>query len=121
MKQTLRSRAFWLPFVITFMITVSFFAWELGYFNGVLLSPPRTPASQAEIMYIALLVILLSLNAGLVFWQNRHGSCPVGVKRASSIAGFLGALTLICPACMLLPASLIGVGFFFVFIGPYIP
>lgn len=107
--------------MVSLVITGTFFAWELGYFQMILPSFPRPPALLWELAFTGILGVLISLNAGLAVWQSKHGSCPVGVKSASGIAGIVGALTLICPACILLPASLIGFGFFFAFIGPYLP
>lgn len=121
MNRVLRSSSFWLPFGVSMLVTGVFFVWELGYLHAYLPTIMRPPALPWEIAFTAILCLLLSLNAGLAVWQSRHGSCPVGVKSASGIAGIVGAFTLICPACILLPASLIGVGFFFAFIGPYLP
>lgn len=121
MNRVLRSPAFWLPFAVSAAVTGSFFAWELGFFQAYLPGIPRPPALLWELVFTGILGLLLSLNAGLAVWQSRYGSCPVGVKSASGIAGIVGAVTLICPACILLPASLIGIGFFFAFIGPYLP
>lgn len=120
MLRVLRSPSFWVPFVISALVTGAFFAWELGFFQAYLPGFPRPPALLWELVFTVLLGTLLSLNAGLAVWQSRHGSCPVGAKSASGIAGIVGAFTLICPACILLPASLIGLGFFFAFIGPYL-
>lgn len=106
---------------MTAVIAVLFFAWELGALRQVLPSFPRPPALPWEIMFTGMLGFMLSINVGLIGWQRRYGHCPRGVKRVSGFAGAVGAITLICPACILLPASLIGVGFFFVFIGPYLP
>lgn len=49
------------------------------------------------------------------------GSCPMGIKSATGIAGVLGAVTLICPVCIVLPASLLGLGFVLTFLAPFLP
>ncbi len=121
MNRVLRSPAFWLPFTVSLVLSGGFFLWELGYFQGFLPSLLRPQASAAELLFTAALALLLSFNAGLVVWQSRYGHCPLGVKRASSVAGAIGALTLICPACVLLPASLIGASFFFAYVSPFLP
>lgn len=120
MKRLLYSPSFWVPFVVTLVITDLFFLWELGYIR-FLPFLPRPAAYLWEILFTGTLGSLLSLNTGLIVWQSKYGKCPIGVKRASGAAGVIGALTLICPACVLLPASLIGIGFFFVAITPYLP
>jgi hypothetical protein len=102
MNRVLRSPAFWLPFIVTLILTVPFFAWELGVFQGILLTPPRPQATQWEFLFTGAIAFLLALNAGLLVWESRYGSCPRGTKRATSIAGVIGAITLICPACLLL-------------------
>jgi hypothetical protein len=43
-------------------------------------------------------------------YQGKHGSCPIGAKRASKIGGTIGALALVCPACIAVPLSIAGVG-----------
>jgi hypothetical protein len=121
MFRVLRSSSFWIPFLISLVITGTFFAWELGFFLHIVPSFPRPGALPWELTFTGLLGFLMSLNAGLAVWQSRYGHCPIGVKRASGVAVLLGAFTLICPVCVLLPASLIGIGFFFAFLGPFLP
>lgn len=121
MNRVLRSPSFWIPFALSAVVTGSFFAWELGFFQAFLPTLLRPPVLLWELIFTLILSLLISLNAGLAIWQSRNGSCPTGVKGASGIASIIGAITLICPACILLPASLIGFGFFFAFIGPYLP
>lgn len=121
MKRILRSQHFWLPFIITLVVTVPFFAWELGLFEGILPTPPRPQAPDWEILFSGMIAFLLSLDAGLVIWESRFGSCPRGVKRATSVAGVIGAITLLCPACLLLPASIIGISVVFGFLAPFLP
>lgn len=113
MKRALRSSVFWIPFVIAFLLAELFFAWELGYFINYLPSYPRPYATHGEVIFTGIIGLLLAINIGLIFWQRRFGHCPIGVKRLSGLAGVLGAFTLICPLCVLLPASFVGVGFFF--------
>lgn len=106
----LQSSLFWVPFAVTLILAGLFFAWELGVFIAYLPSVARPSVLFSEYLFTASLSLLLALDVGLVAWQSRFGSCPRGVKRASGIATALGALTLICPLCVLLPASFIGVG-----------
>jgi hypothetical protein len=118
----LRSHLFWIPFAVTLIIAGLFFAWELGVFIGTLPTiAPRPSILPSEFAFTAGLSFLLALNVGLVVWQSRFGSCPRGVKRASSIATAIGALSLICPVCVLLPASLVSVGFIFGVLMPFMP
>lgn len=121
MLRVLSSRSFLLPFAITLVSTGLFFAWELGYFQNLLPSLPPPPALPSERLFTVALTLLLSLDAGLVGWQFAHGSCPTGVRRATGTAGVLGALSLLCPACLLLPASVLGIGVFFSFLAPFLP
>jgi hypothetical protein len=118
----LQSRLFWIPFAVTLIVAGLFFAWELGVFIQFLPTiAPRPSVLPSEFAFTASLSFLLALNVGLVVWQSRFGSCPRGVKRASSIATAIGALSLICPVCVLLPASLVSVGFIFGALMPFMP
>ena len=65
--------------------------------------------------------LLLSFTTGLAVWHTRNGSCPLSVKSATGVAGVLGAITLICPICIVLPASLLGLGFTLAFLAPFLP
>ncbi len=121
MLRALRSPSFWIPFCISLVITGTFFAWELGFFLNIVPSFPRPSALPWELAFTAILGLLMSVNAGLAVWQSRYGTCPIGVKRASGAAVLLGAFTLICPVCVLLPVSLAGLGFFFAFLSPFLP
>jgi hypothetical protein len=120
MNRLFRSPAFWLPFIVCLAVTGTFFAWELDYLP-FLPSLIRPEATGPEIFFTGMLALLLSLNAGLILWQSKYGHCPRGSKRASGAAGIIGAITLICPACVLLPASLIGAGFFLAYVSPFLP
>lgn len=98
-----------------------FFAWELGH-----LSPPlplllRPEATVTEIIFSVALSVLIALNAGLFTWRRRMGSCPVGVRRATGTAGLLGAIALLCPVCLALPATFLGLGFTFAVLTPFVP
>ncbi len=106
----LQSSSFWIPFIVTLVIAALFFAWELGVFIQYLPSFPRPSVLLSEFAFTATLSVLLAFDIGLAVWHSRFGSCPRGVKRVSGFATVLGALTLICPLCILLPTSLIGVG-----------
>lgn len=82
---------------------------------------PRAPVSGGERWFTLGLIFLLSLNAGLVHWRKNCGTCPVGVRRATGIGGAVGAMALLCPACLLLPVSLLGVSVSLAFLAPFLP
>lgn len=117
----LQSPAFWAPFLVSFLVTGTLFAWELGFLHGYIRSLPRIPATQIDILFTVILGLLLSLSIGLMGWNMKNGSCPAGVKNASGVAGVLGAVTLLCPVCLVLPGSLLGVGFLFSVLTPFLP
>ncbi|MBM3231427.1 hypothetical protein FJZ28_03820 [Candidatus Peregrinibacteria bacterium] len=98
-----------------------FFAWELGAFRTIVWSLSRPPPTSWDILYTVLIIVLLSLAAGLVGYRRKKGTCPVGARNASSIAGALGVITLLCPVCLLLPATLFGIGFSLALLAPYLP
>jgi hypothetical protein len=106
----LQSATFWIPFCITLVLAALFFAWELGVFINYLPSFPRPSVLFSEFIFTATISLLLAFDIALAIWQSRFGSCPRGVKRASTVATAIGALTLICPACVLLPVSFLSVG-----------
>lgn len=121
MKRVLRSKHFWIGFVTAAVLTGLFFAWELGMLDEILPTIPRSPALANEWWFTLLLSLLLSLNAGLITYHTKEGTCPIGTKSASGVAGILGAFTLICPVCIVLPASLFSVGVFFSVLAPFLP
>ena len=120
MFRPFRSRWFWIGCIVAGCITTLFFAWERESFAGFLPAPPPSTFA-ADSWYTILLLILLSLNAGMITWRTHEGSCPRGTKRASGLAGVLGAFTLICPVCIVLPASVFGLGIIATFIAPFLP
>jgi len=116
-----RSKQFWIAAIFALITLGIFFAWELGVFAGNIWSPPRPDPKQEEIWFTALIIFLIALNMGLMVWRKSQGSCPVGNKRANAIAGALGAFTLLCPACLLLPLTLFGTGVSLIIFAPYLP
>jgi hypothetical protein len=84
-------------------------------------SPPRPAPGRDEYAFAILLLILLSLESGLFFWHREHRSCPVGARRAGGIAGIIGAATLLCPACTVLPLTLLGASVSLGVLGPFLP
>ncbi len=119
-----RSWLFWIPFVLSLVLTGSFFAWQLDLLQTIIPSLPvlpRQPATSIDIFFTIVLGLLLSLTTGLIVWNTREGSCPVGTKRATSLAGVLGAVTLFCPVCLVLPASFLGIGVIMAFLTPFMP
>ncbi len=116
----LRSPLFHLPALLTLLIAGSFFAWELGYLT-FLPSPVRMAPRPNELLFVGALTVLLSLNVGLATWHTRHGSCPVGSKRAIGTGGIIGAVALLCPVCLILPFSLFGLGALLAVLAPFVP
>jgi hypothetical protein len=106
----LQLNTFWKPAVIATAIAAILFLWLLGTFNGVIWSPPRPAPDMLEWLFTIALIILIGLNVGLMSYQRKHGSCPIGAKRASRIGGTIGALALVCPACIAVPLSIAGLG-----------
>jgi hypothetical protein len=117
----LHSKNFWRPFVISAVLLSAFFAWELGYMGDMLPKLSRPTPTQFELIYTVVLIALLSLDSGLVFYRLKLGTCPVGAKRASTIAGSLGVVTLLCPACLLIPISLFGISLSLSVLSPFLP
>lgn len=117
----LRSARFWLAFALSGAAFSLLVLWESGVFAGWLPSLPRGPVTTGEAIFAVLIVALLALNTGLFVWRRAHGSCPIGTRRATGAAGALGALTLICPACLLLPVSILGTGLTLSVLSPYVP
>lgn len=116
-----RSPAFWLPAILTMIVGGAFFAWELSLLPPIIPRLPRPVAGQEELLFTIVLIVLLGVDAGLWNWRRSHGSCPRGTRRATGVAGFVGAVTLLCPACLLLPTGIVGAGFALAIIGPFLP
>lgn len=116
----LHSNAFWKWAIAAGLLCSMFFAWELGAFPSVP-SPPRPAVTNGEIIFTAVLIALIALNAGLFNWRRKNGTCPIGTRRASGLGGTMGAVALLCPLCLLLPISLFGVSISLAFLGPFIP
>jgi len=121
MIEALKEKIFWLYFLITALVLTAFFAWELGYLTPPIPSLTAMNPSQTDIVFAIVLSFLLALNAGLFGYKKRKGSCPAGIKRATGIASLIGATALLCPVCVLLPLSLLGVSISLVFLSPFIP
>ena len=119
--QVFKNKVFWQPCIMALVILSAFFAWELGYFGDMLPRLPRPTPTRGEILYTIVLIALLSLNSGLIFFRLKQGNCPLGAKRASTIAGGLGVVTLLCPACLLIPISLFGISLSLTFLAPFLP
>ena len=115
----LHSSRFWFWFSSTALLTGGFFAWELGVLP--LPSLPRPAPTHNEIFFTILLVFLLALNAGLLAWKQESGTCPIGTKKATGIAGTLGVITLLCPVCLLIPFTLFGATLSLAILSPFLP
>ncbi len=120
MKNALRNRFFWTGFLVSATLLTFIFAWELGILP-VLPVLPRPEPTRFELWYTALMIALLSFDSGLVLYRIKQGTCPIGAKRASTIAGSLGVITLLCPACLLIPISLFSITLSLTFLTPYLP
>ncbi len=117
----LRTKTFWLAALPTALFAGAFFAWELGYLSPPLPLLPRPVPTGGELIFAVALSLLLALNAGLLNWQRAYGSCPLGTRRASGLAGAMGALALLCPVCILVPFTLFGLSISLAFLSPFIP
>lgn len=117
----LSSATFWKWSLPTLALLVLFFGWELGKIALPIASPPRPEPTQLELWFSAVLIGLLSLNAGLFGYNKECGTCPIGAKRASGIAGAIGAVALLCPMCLLLPISLFGLSLSLAILAPFLP
>ena len=103
------------------MATFLIFAWEIGYFKAWLPTPVRAPATMAEWEFVTTMTLLIALNAGLYAYGRARGSCPIGVKRATGIAGVMGIATLLCPACTVIPLVILGSTISLTFLAPFLP
>ncbi len=117
----LRSSLFWAGCLPTLVIAGAFFAWELRLIDLPLPDLPRFPATLFEILFSLLLAFLLALAVGLFGWQRRYGACPAGARRSAGIAGALGGIALLCPVCLALPVSLVGLSTLFALLIPFLP
>lgn len=116
-----RSSRFWASFAMSGLLFGALMVWEAGLLAGVLPSLPRPPIGPAEAVFSAVIVLLLAFNIGLFSWRSRYGTCPVGTRRATGMAGAIGAVTLLCPVCLLIPLSVLGTGVTLTFLSPYLP
>jgi hypothetical protein len=113
---------FWIAMLIALLTTGLLFAWELNILTPLgLLGPPRMPATQWEVIMTIIITLLFSVNIGLIAWRMQCGTCPIGTKRVSGVAAGLGALALLCPACLLVPLGIAGLSFGLAFLVPFIP
>ncbi|MCF7844595.1 MAG: hypothetical protein K9M03_02085 [Kiritimatiellales bacterium] len=117
----LRSKIFWIAFIIAGLLFGFFFTWQLGLWREFIPTPPRPQPEQEEYIFTSIIIFLFALNMGLFYWRKRFGTCPTGTRRAGTLAGIVTATTLICPACILIPISLFGIGFSLAAISPYLP
>ncbi len=118
----LRSSRFWLVFAVAGVVFGLLLLWESGAFAGAIYSLPRAaPLTTSETLFAVAIVLLLAFNSGLFAWQQKEGTCPIGTRRATSAAGALGAITLVCPVCLLIPVSILGTGLTLSLLAPYLP
>ena len=110
----LSSRYFWRPALLSGVLLSILFLW-------IMQTLPRPEVTQWELIYTGILIVLLALDSGLIFYRLKANTCPIGAKRASTVAGGLGVITLLCPACLLLPISLFGLSLSLTFLAPFLP
>ena len=121
MKRFLSSSVFWATFLTAGILSSLFFAWETDLLAAYVKGPLRPPVNTEEWIFSVGIILLFSLNVGLFFWGRKYGSCPRGVRRATGRGTVLGAVTLLCPACTVLPLTFIGAGVTLAFLGPFLP
>lgn len=121
LNRIFRSPSFWVPFLVSLVVISVVFLWELGIFHVILPRLPHIATTTRDLAFSAILWLLLSFTIGLASWRNRETSCPRGVKRATGIAGILGAISLLCPVCFALPIGLVGFSTVLAFLAPFIP
>ena len=103
-------------------ITGLFFSWELGLFSTVgMPGPPRFAITTRDVVASVGITVLFSLNMGLIAWRQHYGTCPTGTKRVAGGAGLLGAVALLCPACIIFPIGIAGISLSLAFLAPFIP
>jgi hypothetical protein len=117
----LRSTYFWAPFLVCAVVLTLAFGWELNVLPLPIPSLPRAPATGVDLFFTIILGALIAFDAGLLEWRRQRGSCPIGATSATGVASLLGGLAILCPLCLALPASLFGIGTFFVFLSPFLP
>lgn len=115
------SKNFWIGFCVSFMLFGAITLWETGAFSRIIPSLPRLAITRSEVVFSGLIVVLLAWNTGLLLWQKREGTCPVGTGSATGIAGALGAVSLLCPVCTIIPFSILGTSVSFAVAAPYMP
>lgn len=120
-RRVLGSQMFWTWFLAMFTIAILFFGWELRIIPLPFPMLPRVPPTTIDVTFTIVLIILLSVAAGLFGWQRRFGACPVGIKRTVGAAGTLGGLALLCPVCLALPGLLLSIGTFVAILGQFLP
>lgn len=118
----LRAGRFWTAASIALVLSGLLFAWELGELRVIGLSgPPRFTPTTRDVVASISIAILFSFNIGLIAWRQRYGSCPASAKSATGVAGFLGALALLCPACIALPVGIASASFSLALLSPFVP
>lgn len=115
------SQRFWSVFFIVGILFTLLFSWELDFFAAILPSPPRPEPTQTEIITSILIAVLIALDAGLLSWRIKYGTCPIGVKRAIGSAGTLGAIALLCPICLAVPFTIFGLSISLALLTPFVP
>jgi len=118
----LRAGRFWIATILSSAATGLLFSWLLGLLSPFgFTGPPRPQPTNIELLSSVLTAALFSVCIGLIVWQRKYGSCPMGSKRATGIAGTLGTTALFCPICIILPAGVAGFSLSLSFLTPYLP
>jgi hypothetical protein len=117
----LRDRRFWLAAIAMAAGCAFVYGWMAGAFAPLLRGPLRPPITRGELIFTLLMIGLLSVDAGLYAYRRARGSCPTGTGKATGLAGILGGLVLVCPACTFIPIAFLGTGFTLAILTPYLP
>ena len=118
----LHAGRFWKATLIALLATGLLFAWELNALAPLgLAGPPRMQATTREVVMTIIIVFLFSVNVGLIAWQKQFGTCPAAAKGVTGVAAGIGALALLCPACLLVPLGVAGISLTLGFLVPYVP
>lgn len=117
----LRDRRFWATFAITFAVYAAIFGWQLQLFAPFWSGPIRPPVTTGELVFAVALLLIVPLDIGLVVWGRRNGTCSIGTRNATGLAGLIGSCVLVCPACTLVPLAFVGTSASLAALNPFMP
>lgn len=117
----LRAGRFWSGALIALAGIGLLFAYELNMLSSIgLEGPPRSMSHEREAIFAILIALLFSINVGLIAWHRKQGTCPIGVRRAASLAGVLGTIALLCPICLAVPIGIASAAALLVLLAPFV-